>query len=131
MKKSDRPRSKAMRKHKRKPNPLQTSNRIQTTWNALLTAGRDPTQELMRIADKAEDDRDFKTAAMVWKELKSYIDAKMKPINPAEEMQRSQHVASLEELQAIKEGILKGTVNLIDKDEAIEHEPNNKADDIL
>jgi hypothetical protein len=111
------------RTSKRVPKPMHSRRRIQTTWNALIEAGRDPSHELIRIADKAEKAKDYATAGNIWKELKSYIDAKMKPINPAEELQRNKQAATLEELQAIKESILSGTVQQIDKAQAIEHEP--------
>ena len=105
--------------------------RLRTTVEVLRENGEDPTLNLIRIANKAEQKKDLTTAASIWKELKSYIDAKRKAVNPIDDAGKLEKIATLKQLQEMKAAILAGTIEAIDDSTVQDAETITNADDLI
>ena len=58
---------------------------------------------------------------MNWRDILGYIQAKLKAIDPLDQMEKMQRLNSLEEIQKLKEAFLFGTT------ESIEYQPQETA----
>lgn len=94
------------------------------TWEALAKVGINPAEQLFRLAYLSEAAEDYSTAAGIWKDLLSYVEPRMKPINPAEEAERGQRQITMVELQNIKKAILAGEVTAITDESIIDEVPD-------
>ena len=94
--------------------------RLLNVREALEQSGENPVRNLMRIARKAEKENDLNCAAGIWKELQSYVQAKLKPYDPVERGQALSKQMTLDELQTLKKQLQDDTVKVIDKSEAID-----------
>ena len=108
--------------------------RLLTAREICELLGENPIRNIIRNANAAEKLGDHSTAVRGWQEVQSYLEAKRKPIDPAESALKHKQVATLEELTRIKTAILAGTVAAIDEAtgleaEMIEHKGN--ADHLL
>ncbi len=102
--------------------PKSKNKRIQSTLEALQRYGENPAVNLIRLARIAENQGDYALASTNWRELLGYIEAKRKPIDPIEQKEKMQRIATLEELSALKAAIIAGAATLIDEQGVIENQ---------
>lgn len=90
------------------------TKRMLTVKEILEATGEDPIRNLIRIAHKAENAKEYSTASSNWKEILSYVQAKMKPTDPTDNAARAKQQSSLDQIAELKQAILKGAVEAIE-----------------
>ena len=70
--------------------------------------GQNPIENMARNAAKAELKGDYSTALRGWAEIQTYIEPRRKPVDPIEQLEKGERIATLQELQRMKLAILKG-----------------------
>ena len=97
------------------------NKRIQSVLEVLQINGENPTANLIRLAIRAEKEGDLNLASRNWAEILGYIEAKRKPIDPIEQTEKLQRIATLEELLALKQAVLAGAAAVFEETQVIEN----------
>ena len=98
---------------KQLPRRKRGGKRVRVVREVLTDTGYCPVQNMIRVAIKAENAKQYSVAAGLWKELQSYMEPKFKAIDPLEQAQKAKDIMGLEDLRKIKEAILEGDVGAV------------------
>ena len=97
--------------------------RIESVFETLEQLGINPTTEMIRNAYKAEKAGQYGVAINGWEKIQSYVQHKMKAIDPAEQLEKQSKALSLAQLAQMKQAIYAGVVAEIKPETIIEQDP--------